>query len=124
MENKNVKNMGKKFQISALEEMCKISSEELAKKVFHTQYDRVINEISYILKNGKAEMLSYAYKLNCLEMSDILMDNLSHMFHKGLGKIDYSKFDIDFNDKSQVNLGIYGYTVGHVYKLIKDENKK
>ncbi len=69
-------------------------------------------------------MLSYSYKLNCLEMSDIPMDTLSYIFHKGLGKIDYSKFNIDFNDKSQVNLGIYGYTVGHVYKLIKDENKK
>ena len=106
----------------ALEELCNVSTEETAKKVFGRQYSKILNELSYILENGYKSMLDYSYTLNNEEMKDVTQDYIRVIFKKGLRKVEYSDFNIDFNDKKQVETGIYGYTIAHVYKILFKQN--
>ena len=123
MEKENERK-NKTFHASALEELCKVSDENTAKRVFGTQYNRMINELAYILKNEKKEMLEYAYRLNTAELINLKPITLYPRFDKSLGKIEYANFDIDFNNEASIKLGIYGYTIAHVYRMIKNEKER
>ncbi|MEM0142570.1 MAG: hypothetical protein QXL94_01250 [Candidatus Parvarchaeum sp.] len=125
MKNKKslVDSVTKSKYSSALEELCNFSTEETSKKVFGDQYYSILDEISYILKKGYKEVLDYSYLLNTAEMKDVTTDYMKSLFQKGLKKVGYFDFDVDFNDEKQVKTGIYGYTVAHVYKIIKDGSK-
>lgn len=106
----------------ALEELCNISTEEISKKVFGIQYSKILDELSYIIENGYKGVLDYSYILNTEEMKDVTKDYMRSIFEKGLKKVEYSNFNIDFNDKRQVKTGIYGYTIAHVYKILFKQN--
>jgi len=106
----------------ALEELCNVSTEETAKKVFGRQYSKILNELSYILENGYKSVLDYSYTLNNEEMKDVTQDYIRVIFQKGLRKVEYGDFNIDFNDKKQVETGIYGYTIAHAYKILFKQN--
>ena len=106
----------------ALEELCKVSSEETSKKVFDKQYPKILGELSSILENGYKNVLDYSYVLNTAEMKDVTKDYMQSIFRRGLKKVEYCNFNIDFNDEKQIKTGIYGYTVAHVYKLLFKEN--
>ncbi|MCL4396977.1 hypothetical protein M1494_01355 [Candidatus Parvarchaeota archaeon] len=107
----------------ALEELCSVSTEEMSKKVFGRQYSKILEELSYILENGHKSVLDYSYILNTEELKGVTKEYMHSIFEKGLKKVEYSRFSIDFNDKRQVKTGIYGYTVAHVYKILfKQDN--
>ncbi|MGC8533399.1 MAG: hypothetical protein ACP5MV_02080 [Candidatus Parvarchaeum sp.] len=107
---------------NALDELCNISTEELSKKVFGRQYSKILNELSDILNNGYKGVLDYSYRLNTEELKDVTLDYMRSIFEKGLRKVEYSNFNIDFKDKKQVETAIYGYTIAHVYKILFKQN--
>ncbi len=107
---------------NALEELCNVSSEEISKKVFGRQYSKILNELSYIIENGYKSVLDYSYRLNNEEMKDVTKEYIRNIFQKGLKKVEYNDFNIDFNDSRQVKTGIYGYTIAHVYKILFKQN--
>ncbi len=104
---------------SVLERLCKIKNEKPVEKVFGRQYNRIIKELSYIIDNGYTEVLDYSYRLNSAEMKGVTSEYLQLLFHKGLGKMEYSNFDIDFTSNKEVKIGICGYTIAYVYRIVQ-----
>lgn len=108
---------------SALEALCKVSNIETAKKVFGKQYDKILDNLNYIFENGCKDLLSNYYELNKLEIRSIPEKRVKLIFTKGLKKVGYTDFDIDFNDSEQVKIGIYGYNIATIYKMLYKNNK-
>lgn len=119
MQNKKTKNntLAEAKHKSALEELCSIAGTATSKKVFGREYNRMLKELSFLLENEYKNILDYSYRLNTLEMSGVSKETLSLIFCRGLKKVEYSYFDIDFENEKEVKAGIYGYTIAHVYRL-------
>ena len=109
---------------SVLEELCRISDEETIKKVFGQQYDVILDNLAYIFKEGYKDTLDTYYRLNGSEMNQISKDRMKIILSKGLKKIGYSNFDIDFDDTEQIKVGIYGYNIATIYKMLSKKNNK
>jgi hypothetical protein len=124
MQNKKTskgKEISSKYK-HALEELCNVSNEEVSKRVFGKQYSKILGELSYILENNYKSVLDYSYVLNIEEMKYITKDYMRSIFEIGLKKVEYGDFNIDFNDKREIETAIYGYTIAHVYKILLMQN--